>query len=107
MFCCIRGHGGRWAWHTTVSPTCWTPFLHLPMHVRPVWCWPACVWSVYDHVVAAAVVLLVPGRVSCLLVGLFGVGFLALQQALAQPDLVRVGALLVSVLVSASCVGPA
>ena len=66
------------------------------MHVRPGWCWPACVWSVYGHVVAAAVVLLVRGLVTRLLVGLFRVGSLALQRALAQSDLVRVGALLVS-----------
>ena len=85
----------------------WTPFPYPPMHVRPVWCWPACVWSVYGHVVVAAVVSLVRGRVSRLLVGLFGVGSLALQQAFAQSDLVRVGALLVSLLVGASCVGPA
>ena len=77
------------------------------MHVRPVWCWPACVLSVYGHVVAAAVVLLVCGRVSRLLVGLTGHGSLALQRALAQSDLLRAGALLVSVLVGASCVGPA
>ena len=70
------------------------------MHVRPVLCLPACVWSIYGHVVAAAVVLLVRGRVSRLLVGLFGVGSLALV-------LVRVGALLVSVLVGDSCEGPA
>ena len=77
------------------------------MHVRPVWYWPACVWSVYGRVVAAAVVLLVRGRVSRLSVGLLGVGSLVLQQALAQSDLVRVGALLVSVVVGGSCVGPA
>ena len=64
-------------------------------------------WSVYGHVVAAAVVLLVRGRVSRLLVGLFGVGSLALQQALAQSDVVPVGAVFVSLLVGASCVGPA
>ena len=63
--------------------------------------------SVYGHVVAAAVVLLVRGRVSRLLVGFFGVGSWALQRALAKSDLVRVGALLVSVLVGASCVAPA
>ena len=74
------------------------------MHVRPVWCWPACVWSVYGHLVAAAVVLLVRGCVSRLLVGLLGG---ARQRALAQSDLLRVGALLVSVLAGASCVGPA
>ena len=107
MFCCVHGHGGRRAWHTTVSQARWTPFPYRPMHVRPVWCWPACVWSVCGHVVAAAVVLLVRGRVSRLLVGLLGVRSLALQRALAQSDLLRVGALLVSVLVGASCVGPA
>ena len=64
-------------------------------------------WSGYDHVVAAAAVLSVRGRVSRLLVGLFGVGFLALQRALAQSDLLRLGALLVLVSVGASCVGPA
>ena len=107
MFCCVRGHGGQRAWHTTVLPARWTPFPYRPMHVWRVWCWPACVWSVYGHVVAAAVVLLVRGWVSRLLVGLLGVGSLALQRALAQSDLLRVGALLVSVLVGASCVGPA
>ena len=107
MFCRVRGHGSRRAWHTTVSPTRWTPFPYRPMHVWPVWCWPACVWSVYGHVVSAAVVLLVRGRFSHLLGGLFGVGSLALQRGLAQSDLVRVGALLGSVLVGASCVGPA
>ena len=56
---------------------------------------------------AAAAVLWVRGRVSRLLVGLFGVGSLALQRALAQSDLVRVGALLVLVSVGASCVEPA
>ena len=107
MFCCVRRHGGRRAWLTTVSPPCWTPLPYQPMHVRPVWCWPACVRSVYRHVVAAAVVLLVRGRVSRLLVGLFGVGSLALQRALAHAVLLRVDALLVAVLVGASCVGPA
>ena len=107
MFCCVRWHGLQRVWHTTVSPTCWTPFPYRLMHVRPVWCWRACVWSVYGHVVAAALVLLVRGCVSRLLVGLFGVRSSALQQALAQSDLVRVGALLVSVSVGASCGGPA
>ena len=83
------------------------PFPYQRIHVRPVWCWLACVWSIYVQVVAAAVVLLVRGCVSCLLVGLLGVGPSALQRALGQSDLVRVGALLVSVLVGASCVLPA
>ena len=107
MFRCASGHGGRRAWLTTVSPALWTPFPYRPMHVRPVWCWLACVRSVYGHVVSAAVVLLVRGRVSHLLVGLFGVGSLALQRALAQSDLLRAGVLLVAVLVGATCLGPA
>ena len=90
-----------------VSPTGRTPFPFGPMHARPVWCWPACVWSGYGDVVSTAVFLLVCGRVSRLMVGLFGVGSLALQRALAQSDLVRVGALLVPLLVGASCVRPA
>ena len=105
MFRCVRGHGGRQAWLTTVSPAHLTPFPYRPMHVRPVWCWLACVRSVYGHVVSAAVVLMVSGRVSRLLVGWLGVGSLALQQALAQSDLLRACVLLVAVLVGASCVG--
>ena len=89
-----------------VLPTRWTPFLFLPMHAWLVQCWPARVWSVYGPVVAAAVVLLVHGRFSRLMVGLFGVGSLALQQASARLDVVRVVAMLVSVLVASSCVGP-
>ena len=88
-----------------VSPTRWTPFPFRPMHAWPVWCWPACMWCVYGHVVAAAVVLLVHGRVSCLMVGLFGVGSLALQRAPARSDVVRVVAMLVSALVGSRCVG--
>ena len=107
MFGCVRGHGGWRAWLTTVSPALWTPFSYRPMHVRPVWCWPACVRFVYGHVVFAVLVLLVRGRVSRLLVGLFCVGSLSLQRALAQLDLLRAGVLLVAVLVGASCVGPA
>ena len=90
-----------------VSPARWTPFPYRHMYVRPVWCWPACVRSVYGHVKSAAVVLLVRGHVSRLLVGLFGVGSLALQRALAQSDLLHAAVLLVAVLVGASCVGPA
>ena len=105
MFCCVRGYGGRRAWHTTLSPTLWTPFLFRPLHAWMVWCWPACVWSVSGHVVAAAVVLLVHGCVSRLMVGLFGVGSLALLRALARSDVVRVVVLLVSVLVGRARVG--
>ena len=107
MFRCVRGHGGRRALLTMVSPARWTPFSYRPVHVRQVWCWPACVRSVYGHVVFAVVVVLVRGGVSRLLVGLFGVRSLSLQRALAQWDLWRAGVLLVAVLVGASCVGPA
>ena len=107
MFRCVRGHGGRRAWLATVSEARWTSFSYRPMHLRPVWCWPACVRSVYGHVVSAVAVMLVSGRVSRLLVGSFGVGSLSLQRALAQSDLLRAGVLLVVVLVGASCVGPA
>ena len=67
-----------------------SPFPFRPMHAWLVWCWPACVWSVYGNVLAAAVVLLVHGCLSRLMVGLFGVGSLALQQALARSDVVVV-----------------
>ena len=76
-----------------------------PLHAWLVWCLPACVWSVYGHVVAAAVVLLVHRCVSRLMVGLFGVGSLALLRALARSDVVRVVVLLVSVLVGCARVG--
>ena len=107
MFCCVRGYAGRRAQRTMVSPTRWTPFPFRPMHAWLVWCWPALVWYVYGHVVAAAVVLLVHGCVSRLMVGLLGVGSLALQRASARSDVARVVAMLVSVLVGSSCVGPA
>ena len=101
MFCCVRGYGGRRAWRTTLSPTRWTPFLFRPLHAWLVWCWPACVWSVSGQCVAAAVVLLVHGCVSRLMVGLFNVGSLALLRALARSDVV----LLVSVFVGRARVG--
>ena len=97
MFCCVRGYGGRQAWRTTVSPTRWTPFPFRPMHAWLVWCCLACVSSVYDHVVAAAAVLLVHGCLSHLMVGLFGVGSLTLQRSLARSDVVRVVVMPVSV----------
>ena len=105
MFCCVRGYGGRRAWRTTVSQTRWMPFLFRPLHAWLFWCWPAHVWSVYGHVVAAAVVLLVHGSVSRLMVSLFGVGSLALLRALGRSDVVRVVVLLVPVLVGRARVG--
>ena len=88
-----------------MSPTRWTPFPFRPLYAWLVWCWLACVWSVYGHVVAAAVVLLVHGCVSRLMVGLFGVGSLALLRTLARSNVVRVVILLVSVLVGSARVG--
>ena len=90
VFCCVLGCGGRRAWRTTVLPTRPTPFPFRPMHAWLVRCWPACVWSVYGHVVAAAAVLLVHGCRSHLIAGLFAVGSLALQRALARSDGVAV-----------------
>ena len=90
-----------------VSAARWTSFSYRPMHVWPVWCWPACVRSVDGHVMSAVAVSLVCGRVSPLLVGSLGVGSLSLQRAFPQSDLLRAGVLLVVVLVCASCVGPA
>ena len=86
--CCARGYGGRRAWRTMVLPTHGTPFPFRPLHARLVWCWPACVWSVYCRVVFFAAVRLVHGCVRRLTVGLFVVGFIALQPAPAQPDVV-------------------
>ena len=62
-------------------------------------------WSVDGHVAAAAAVLLVHGRLSHLMVGLFGVGSLALQRALARSDVVSVVVMPVSVLVGCARVG--
>ena len=88
VFSCVRGYGGRRAWRTTVPPIRLTPLPFLPMHAWLVWCWPPCVWSVYGHVVAAAVVLLVHGCLSRLMVRPFAVGSLALQRAFARSDVV-------------------
>ena len=105
VFCCVRGYGGRPAWRTTVLPTRWMPFPFRPMHTVLVWCWPACVWSVDGHVVAAAAVLLVHGCLSHLTVGSFSVGSLALQRALARSDVVCVVIMPVLVLVGCARVG--
>ena len=76
-----------------------SPFPFRPIHAWLVWCWLACVWSVYGHVVAAAAALLVHGCLSRLMVGLFGVDCLAPQRALARSDVVRVVVMPVSVFV--------
>ena len=69
VFCCVPGYGGRRAWRSMLSPAHGTPFPFRPLHAWPVWCWPACVWSVYGPVVAAAAVWSVHGRVTRLMVG--------------------------------------
>ena len=73
----VRGHGRQSAWRTTVLPSRWTPFPFRPVHAWLVWCWPACVWSVYGYVAAAAAVWLVRGRRGRLMVGWVRVGSVA------------------------------
>ena len=107
VFLCVCGHGGRGARLATVSLARWTWLSHRPMHARPAWRWSVCARSVHGHVASAVVVLAVCGRVSCLLVGLFGVHSLSSQRAFAQSDLLCAGVPLVAMLVGARCVGPA
>ena len=103
---CVRGHGRRRARRTTVSPTLWTPFPFRPVHAWLVWCWPACVWSVYGQVAAAAAVLLVRGRLGRLMVGLVCVGSIALLPVVVPPHVVYAAGMSVSVLVSGVVVCP-
>ena len=100
VFCCVCGHGRRRAQRTTVSPTLWTPFPFRPVHAWLVWCWPACVWSVYGQVAAAAAVLLVRGRLGRLMVGLVCVGSIALLPVVVPPHVVYAAGMSVSVLIS-------
>ena len=102
----VRGHGRRWARRTTVSPTLWTPFPFRPVHAWLVWCWPACVWSVYGQVAAAAAVLLVRGRLRRLMVGLVPVGSIALVPVVVPPHVVYAAGMSVSVPVSGVVVCP-
>ena len=78
VFCRVRGYDRRRAWRTTVLPTRWAPFSFRPMHAWVVRRWPACVWSVYGQVVAAAVVWLVRGCRGRLMVGRVRVGSVSL-----------------------------
>ena len=100
VFCCVCGYDRRWAWRTTVLPTRWAPFPFRPVHAWLVWCWPACVWSVYGQVAAAAAVLLVRGRLGRLMVGLVCVGSIALLPVVVSPHVVYAAGMSVSVLVS-------
>ena len=107
VFLCACGHGGRGARLATVSLARWSSLSHRPMHARPAWRWSVRARSVHGHVASAVVVLAVCGRVSRLLVGVFGVRFLSSQRAFAQSDLLCAGVPLVAMLVGARCVGPA
>ena len=106
VFCCVRGYGRRQVWRTTVSPTRWTPFALRPVHAWLVWCWPACVWSVYGQVAAAAAVWLVRGCLGRLMVGLVCVGPVALLPVVVSPNVICVAGTSVSVLVSCVLVCP-
>ena len=102
MFCCVRGPGRQRAWRTTVPQSRWTPFLFRPVHAWLVRCWPACVWSVYGHVAAAAAVWLVRGCRGPLMVSWVPVGSVALLPVvLSSNPACVVGT---SVLVLVSCV---
>ena len=107
VFLCACGHGGRGARLATVSLARWWSLSHRPMHARPAWRWSVRARSVHGHVASAVVVLAVCGRVSRLLVGLFGVCSLSSQRVFAQSDLLCAGVPLVAMLVGARCVGPA
>ena len=106
VFCCVRGYDRRWAWRTMVLPARWAPFPFRPVHAWLVWCWPACVWSLYGQVAAAAAVLLVRGRLGRLMVGLVCVGSIALLPVVVPPHVVYAAGMSVSVLVSGVVVCP-
>ena len=106
MFCRVRGHGRWLAWRTTVPPSRWMPFPFRPVHAWLVWCWPACVWSVYGHVAAAAAVWLVrscPGR---LMVGWVRVGSVALLPVVLSSNPAHVVGMFLLALVSCFLVCP-
>ena len=102
----IRGLGRRRAWHTTVSPTRWTPFPFGPVHAWLVSCWPACVWSVYGQVAAAAAVWSVRGCLGHLMVGLVCMGFVALLPVVVSLNVVCAAGTSVSALASCVLLGP-
>ena len=106
MFCFVRGYGRRWALRTRLWPTRWTAFPFRPVHAWLVWRWPACVWSVYGQVAAAAAVWLVCGCLGRLMVGLVCVRSVALLPVVVSPNVVGVAGRSVSVLVSCVLVCP-
>ena len=106
MFCFVRGLSRRRAGRTTVSPTRWTLFSLRPVHAWPVRCWPACMWSVYGQVEAAAAVWLVRGCLGRPMVGLVCVRSVALLPVAASPSVVCVADTSQPVLVSCVLVFP-
>ena len=96
VFCCVRGYGRRWAWRTTVLPTRWAPFPFRPVHAWLFRRWPACVWSVYGQVVAAAVVWLVRGCRGRLMVGWVRMGSVALLPVVLSSNPARLASTFVS-----------
>ena len=107
VFLCSCGRCGSGARLATVSLARWSSLSHRSMHARPALRWSVRARSVYGYVASAVVVLAVCGRVSRLLVGLFGVRSLSSQRAFAQSDLSCAGVPLVAMLVGARFVGPA
>ena len=83
VFCYVRASGCRRVWRITVRPTRLTPFPFPPVHAWLVYCWPACVCSVYGQVAAAAAVWLVCGGVGRLMSGLVSGGSVALLLVVA------------------------
>ena len=77
-----------------------------PVQALPVRCWPACVWSAYGQVVAAAAVWSVRGCLHGPMVGLVCVGSVALLPVVASPSVVCVAGTSVLVLVSCILVCP-
>ena len=96
VFCCVRGYDRWWAWRTTVLPTRCAPSPFRPVHALLVRCWPACVWSVYGQVVAAAVVWLVHGCRGRLMVGCVRVGSVALLPVVLSSNPARLASTFVS-----------
>ena len=96
----VRGHGRR------RSPTLWTSFPFRRVHAWLVWCGPACVWSVYRQVAAAAAVLLIRGCLGRFMVSLVCVSSIALLPVVVPPNVVYAAGMSVSVLVSGVVVCP-
>ena len=89
-----------------MPPSCLMPFPFRPVHPWLVWCWPACVWSVYRHVAAAAAVWLVRLCRGRLMTGWVRVGSAELLLVVLSSNLACVAGTSLSVLVSCVLVCP-